>query len=147
MSANPSPRVSTDSSTGLIQHWIDGRLTSGQRSPARTLDVFNPATGAVTQRVVMATEEDVSAAVANAAAAFPKWADTPPVRRARILTRYLNLLNEHRDAIAKIITSEHGKVFSDAQGEVTRGIEIVEFACGIPQLLKGDFTDQVSTGL
>src|SRR5271170_2332389 len=112
MSAIPSPRGSSapgsakSIDTGLIQHWIDGRLTSGQRdgshtaaSPPRTLDVFNPATGAVTQQVVMASAEDVSAAVASATAAFPSWADTPPVRRARILTRYLNLLNEHRDAI------------------------------------------------
>ena len=175
MSANPSPRGSADpkagaqqndarppahlaTDSGLVQHWINGRLTDGSSSehgggrgaPAgshRTLDVFNPATGAVARQVLMATAEDVSAAVTSAQAAFPSWADTPPVRRARILTRYLNLLNEHRDAIAKIITSEHGKVFSDAQGEVTRGIEIVEFACGIPQLLKGDFTDQVSTGI
>src|SRR6185312_2518527 len=113
----------------------------------RLLDVFNPATGAVSARVVAATTDDVAAAVASAAAAFPTWADVPPVRRARVLNRYLSLLNEHRHAIAKVITSEHGKVFSDAQGEVTRGIEIVEFACGIAQLLKGDFTDQVSTGL
>jgi malonate-semialdehyde dehydrogenase (acetylating) / methylmalonate-semialdehyde dehydrogenase len=132
-------------SVHLVHHWINGRPNPGQGN--RTLDVFNPATGAVARQVAMATPEDVSAAVASAAAAFPAWADTPPVRRARVLTRYLNLLNEHRDAIARLITSEHGKVFSDAQGEVTRGIEIVEFACGIPQLLKGDFTDQVSTGI
>src|SRR5207247_7243978 len=73
--------------------------------------------------------------------------DTPPVRRARILARFLELLNEERDALAALITSEHGKVFSDAQGEVARGIEILEFACGIPQLLKGDFTEQVSGGI
>ena len=78
---------------------------------------------------------------------MPAWADTPPIRRARVLTAFLALLNEHRDALAAIITAEHGKVFTDAQGEVTRGIDIVEFACGIPQLLKGDFTDQVSTGI
>src|SRR5215469_17650241 len=141
--SNPSPRATA--SPASIPHWINGRPTPGHGN--RTLDVFNPATGAVTRQVAMATPEDVAAAVASAAAAFPAWADTPPVRRARILNRYLSLLNEHRDAIAKLITSEHGKVLSDAQGEVTRGIEIVEFACGIPQLLKGDFTDQVSTGI
>jgi malonate-semialdehyde dehydrogenase (acetylating)/methylmalonate-semialdehyde dehydrogenase len=155
----PAPRASTSAgssgnpagashdskaSATVVNHWIGGRLTP---SHGRTLDIFNPATGAVTRQVALATSEDVAAAVASASAAFPAWADTPPVRRARVLNRYLNLLNEHRDDIAKIITSEHGKVFSDAQGEVTRGIEIVEFACGIPQLLKGDFTDQVSTGL
>jgi len=89
----------------------------------------------------------VRAAVASAQAAWRSWAETPPVRRARVLARFLALLGEQRDALAALITSEHGKVFSDAQGEVTRGIEIVEFACGIPQLLKGDFTDQVSTGI
>jgi len=89
----------------------------------------------------------VRAAVASAQSAWHSWAETPPVRRARVLARFLALLNEQRDALAALITSEHGKVFSDAQGEVTRGLEIVEFACGIPQLLKGDFTDQVSTGI
>ena len=128
----------------LVQHWIGGRPASG--AGAR-LPVFNPATGVVARQVVMGGEEDVRAAVASAQAAWPSWAETPPVRRARVLARFLALLNEQRDALAALITSEHGKVFSDAQGEVTRGIEIVEFACGIPQLLKGDFTDQVSTGI
>jgi malonate-semialdehyde dehydrogenase (acetylating)/methylmalonate-semialdehyde dehydrogenase len=109
--------------------------------------VFNPATGAVTRQVTLAAPEDVSAAIESAATAFPAWAEMPPARRARILARYLHLLNEHRDAIARIITGEHGKVFSDAQGEVSRAMEIVEFACGAPQLLKGDFTDQAATGL
>lgn len=95
----------------------------------------------------MGSAADVDSAVASAREAFSAWANTPPVRRARVLTRFLARLNEERDALAALITSEHGKVFSDAQGEVTRGIEIVEFACGIPQLLKGDFTDQVSTGI
>src|SRR6185312_11047454 len=92
----------------LVQHWIGGRLTSGSGG-GRLLDVFNPATGAVTARAVAATTDDVAAAVASAAAAFPAWADMPPVRRARVLNRYLSLLNEHRHAIAKVITSEHGK--------------------------------------
>jgi len=86
-------------------------------------------------------------AVAAAQAAFPAWADTPPIRRARVLFKFLELMNQRRDDLARIITAEHGKVFTDAQGEVTRGIEILEFSCGIPQLLKGDFTDQVSTGI
>ena len=89
----------------------------------------------------------MAAAVASARAAWRAWADTPPVRRARVLAASSHCSTRERDALAALITSEHGKVFSDAQGEVTRGIEIVEFACGIPQLLKGDFTDQVSTGL
>ena len=85
--------------------------------------------------------------MAAAQAAFPAWADTPPIRRARVMFKFLELLNQHRDELAHAITAEHGKVFTDAQGEVTRGIDIVEFACGIPQLLKGDYTDQVSTGI
>ncbi len=128
-----------------IAHYISGQTTAG--TSTRAQDVFNPATGAVTGRVSLANVQDVAAAVASAQAAFPAWADTPPLRRARVMFKYLELLNQNRDALARMITAEHGKVFTDAQGEVTRGIDIVEFACGIPQLLKGDFTDQVSTGI
>jgi malonate-semialdehyde dehydrogenase (acetylating) / methylmalonate-semialdehyde dehydrogenase len=128
-----------------IGHYIGNKNTTG--ATARTADVFNPATGAVTGRVALATRNDVNAAVRSAAAAFPAWAETPPIRRARVLFKFLELLNTHRDHLAKLITAEHGKVFTDAQGEVTRGIDVVEFACGIPQLLKGDYTDQVSTGI
>ena len=128
-----------------IAHFISGQTTAG--SSTRAQDVFNPATGAVTGRVHLANVQDVAKAVASAQAAFPAWADTPPLRRARVMFKYLELLNQNRDTLARMITAEHGKVFTDAQGEVTRGIDIVEFACGIPQLLKGDFTDQVSTGI
>ena len=128
-----------------IAHFISGQKVSG--SSPRAQDVFNPATGAVTGRVNLANTQDVDQAVASAQAAFPAWADTPPLRRARVMFKFLELLNLHKDALAHMITAEHGKVFTDAQGEVTRGIDIVEFACGIPQLLKGDFTDQVSTGI
>ena len=132
-------------STVNIGHYIGGRLVAGTSS--RTQDVFNPATGAVTGKVALASATEVSAAVASAQAAFPAWADTPPIRRARIMFKFLELVNRHKDELAHCITAEHGKVFTDAQGEVTRGIDIIEFACGIPQLLKGDFTDQVSTGI
>ena len=128
-----------------IAHYISGQTTAG--TSTRAQDVFNPATGAVTGRVSLANVQDVATAVASAQAAFPAWADTPPLRRARVMFKYLELLNQNRDTLARMITAEHGKVFTDAQGEVTRGIDIVEFACGIPQLLKGDFTDQVSTGI
>ena len=131
--------------TTTIAHFISGQTTTG--SSARSQDVFNPATGAVTGRVTLANTHDVNTAVASAQAAFPAWADTPPLKRARVMFKFLELLNQHRDQLAHMITAEHGKVFTDAQGEVTRGIDIVEFACGIPQLLKGDFTDQVSTGI
>ena len=132
-------------SPAQIQHFINGQRT--RVSSARTQDVFNPATGAVTGQVMLGSRSDVDAAVAAAKAAFPAWADTPPIRRARVLFKFLELLNHHKDNLAEMITREHGKVFTDAQGEVSRGIDIVEFACGIPQLLKGDFTDQVSTGI
>jgi len=127
-----------------VPHWIGGQPLVG--TGAR-LAVFDPASGVPLREVALAGATEVGAAVASAQGAWRAWADTPPVRRARTLARFLALLNEHRDALAALITSEHGKVFADAQGEVTRGIEIVEFACGIPQLLKGDFTDQVSTGI
>ena len=126
-------------------HFIGGRTVSA--AGARRQAVFNPATGAVSRQVELADAAQVDAAVATAHAAFPKWADTPPIRRARVMFKFLDLLNQHRDTLAAMITAEHGKVFTDAQGEVTRGIDIVEFACGIPQLLKGDYTDQVSTGI
>ncbi len=133
--------------TGLagIGHWIGGKI-DGLSSP-RSSQVYNPATGQVTGSVALAGAADVDSAVRAAKAAFPAWADTPPIRRARVMFRFLELLNTHKDDLARAITLEHGKVFTDAQGEVTRGIEIVEFACGIPQLLKSDYTDQVSTGI
>ena len=131
--------------TTTVGHWIAGERIASKSG--REQPVFNPATGAVARQVALASKAEVHAAVAAAQAAFPAWADTPPIRRARVMLRFLELMNQHRDTLAAMITAEHGKVFSDAQGEVTRGIDIVEFACGIPQLLKGDYTDQVSTGI
>jgi malonate-semialdehyde dehydrogenase (acetylating)/methylmalonate-semialdehyde dehydrogenase len=131
--------------TTEVGHWIAGRRSSG--SGTRTQAVWNPATGSIARQVRLADTADVQAAVAAAVAAQPAWGDTPPIRRARIMNSFLALLNQHRDTLAAMITAEHGKVFTDAQGEVSRGIDIVEFACGVPQLLKGDYTDQVSTGI
>ncbi|SDG11710.1 methylmalonate-semialdehyde dehydrogenase [acylating] [Onishia taeanensis] len=131
--------------TERIEHYINGHKTKGVAD--RYQDVTNPATGQVTGRVALATQSDVDSAVAAAQEAFPSWADTPPIRRARVMFKFLELLNAHKDELAAAITREHGKVFTDAQGEVARGIDIVEFACGIPQLLKGDYTEQVSTGI
>ncbi len=128
-----------------IAHWIGGALQRG--SGTRQQTVWNPTTGAPARQVLLASEADVNAAVAAAVAAQPAWGDMPPIRRARVLNNFLALLNQHKDTLAAMITAEHGKVFTDAQGEVMRGIDIVEFACGIPQLLKGDYTDQVSTGI
>jgi malonate-semialdehyde dehydrogenase (acetylating)/methylmalonate-semialdehyde dehydrogenase len=128
-----------------IDHWIDGRLVAGQSG--RSAEVFNPATGQVTGKVALASSAEVARAVAHAEAAFPGWAAIPPIRRARVMFKFLELLRKRSDELAHAITAEHGKVFTDAQGEVARGIDIVEFACGIPQLLKGDFTEQVSSGI
>ncbi|MFB0899600.1 MAG: CoA-acylating methylmalonate-semialdehyde dehydrogenase [Polaromonas sp.] len=137
--------MTTTSPPTTIAHHVNGRLSAG--TSVRQQNVFNPATGAITSQVALANAADVDAAVVAAKAAFPAWSDTPPIRRARVMFKFLELLNQHKDQLAHLITAEHGKVFTDAQGEVARGIDIVEFACGIPQLLKGDFTDQVSTGL
>ncbi len=131
--------------TTEVGHFIGGRAVASKSG--RRQAVFNPSTGAVARQVALASVDEVNASVSSAKAAFPGWADTPPIRRARVMNAFLQLLLQHRDTLAAMITAEHGKVFTDAQGEVTRGIDIVEFACGIPQLLKGDYTDQVSTGI
>lgn len=139
----PATPAYTDSAE--VAHFIAGQPVQGVGE--RTQAVFNPALGTEARRLRLAAKPDVDAAVAAAQAAFPAWADTPPIRRARVLLKFLELVNQHKDALAAMITAEHGKVFTDAQGEVSRGIDIIEFACGVPQLLKGDFTDQVSTGI
>ena len=131
--------------TADVGHWVAGAVHAGHGG--RSQAVFNPATGDVARQVRLASAADVDAAVAAAKAAQPAWGDMPPIRRARVMNQFLALMNAHRDELAAVITAEHGKVFSDAQGEVTRGIDIIEFACGVPQLLRGDFSDQVSTGI
>jgi malonate-semialdehyde dehydrogenase (acetylating)/methylmalonate-semialdehyde dehydrogenase len=129
----------------IITHYINGREVD--TSGGRHADVFNPAVGEPCARVALGTVQDVDAAVAAAAEAFPAWAATPPLARARVLFKYLQLCQQHVDEFAAMVTREHGKTFSDAQGEVARGIEVIEFACGIPQLLKGEFTDQIARGI
>jgi malonate-semialdehyde dehydrogenase (acetylating) / methylmalonate-semialdehyde dehydrogenase len=131
-------------SVSNIEHVVNGRVLTGS---GRSQPVFNPAIGEITGTVALASKAEVNQAVAAAQSAFPAWADASPLKRARVMFKYLELLNQHRDDLARIITAEHGKVFTDAQGEVTRGIEIVEFATGIPQLLKGDYTEQIGTGI
>jgi malonate-semialdehyde dehydrogenase (acetylating)/methylmalonate-semialdehyde dehydrogenase len=128
-----------------IGHFIGGHIvdTAGERYA----DVFNPALGEPCARVTLASVDEVNAAVFAAQAAFPAWSATPPLARARILFTYLQLCQQHTDEFAALVTREHGKTFSDAQGEVARGIEVVEFACGIPQMLKGEFTDQIARGI
>jgi malonate-semialdehyde dehydrogenase (acetylating)/methylmalonate-semialdehyde dehydrogenase len=128
-----------------LGHYIGGRRVPGRSD--RTGDVFDPATGQRTARVALAGRDDVRAAVASARAAFPQWAATPPVLRARVMFRFRELLEAHRAEIAALVTAEHGKTLDDAAGSVTRGLEVVEFACGIPHLLRGDFTDSVGRGI
>ncbi|TDB80762.1 CoA-acylating methylmalonate-semialdehyde dehydrogenase [Micromonospora sp. KC721] len=128
-----------------IQHWIDGAATAGVSH--RTAPVFNPATGVPQAEVLLAEEADVRAAVAAAARAFEDWQDASLSRRTGILFAFRQLMYDHLDELAGIVSDEHGKVLADARGEVQRGLEVVEFACGIPQLLKGDYSDQVSGGV
>ncbi|MEM7443679.1 MAG: CoA-acylating methylmalonate-semialdehyde dehydrogenase [Pseudomonadota bacterium] len=128
-----------------VHHFIDGEVVPG--TSGRTGDVFNPATGEVQAKVDFASESETQAAIAAAQKALPGWAATPPIRRARVMFRYKELLEQHMDELAGILTSEHGKVFSDARGEVLRGLEVVEFACGAPTLLKGDFTENIGTDI
>jgi malonate-semialdehyde dehydrogenase (acetylating)/methylmalonate-semialdehyde dehydrogenase len=136
---------STPAQLAAIGHHINGRTTSGEA--ARVMPVFNPALGVPVAQVSLASVEEVNSAVAAADAAFPAWAETAPLKRARILFKFKELLETHQEALAALITREHGKVLSDARGEVVRGIEVVEFATGIPHLLRGEFTDQISSGI
>ena len=128
-----------------ITHWIDGK-TFGDVAE-RTGEVHDPATGAISGRVDFATAEVVDSAVAAAKAAFAEWGKTSLTKRAGVLFAFRELLNERKEEVAALITAEHGKVLSDALGEVTRGLEVVEFACGIPHLLKGGFSENVSAGV
>jgi malonate-semialdehyde dehydrogenase (acetylating)/methylmalonate-semialdehyde dehydrogenase len=125
-----------------IEHWIGGTETTG--SSTRTADVWNPATGQVQARVLLAESADVDAAVQAAKKAFDSWFEVSITRRARVMFAFRELIDRNLDKLARIVSDEHGKVISDAKGEVIRGMEVVEFACGIPQLLKGEFSEQVS---
>jgi len=126
-----------------VEHWIGGTSTPG--SSTRTAEVYNPATGQVQARVLLAGTADVDQAVQTAKKAYVAWQDVSLTRRARIMFAFRNLVEQHADDLARLVSAEHGKVISDAKGEVIRGLEVVEFACGIPQLLKGEFSGQVST--
>ena len=128
-----------------VEHWIDGRSTTG--SSTRTSPVWNPATGEQQAEVLLAEPADVDAAVRVARAAFADWSQSSLSRRTKVLFAFRELVNARVDELAEIVSDEHGKVLSDARGEVLRGLEVVEFACGVPTLLKGDYSDQVSTGV
>ncbi len=129
----------------LVSHWIAGHAVA--RSDSRTGNVFNPTTGAICARVPFASDEEVDAAVAAARDAYRSWAATPAPRRARVLFRFKELVETNADELARLISREHGKTVSDAHGELARGLEVVEFACGIPHLLKGEFSENVGTGV
>ena len=129
----------------VIGHYIDGQVQDS--GSERFSDVFNPATGSVQARVGLASQKTVDAAVASALKAFPAWSEQSSLRRSRVMFKFKELLDRHHDELAEIISREHGKVFSDARGEVTRGIEIVEFACGAPSLLKTEFSDNIGGGI
>ncbi|MPZ63682.1 MAG: CoA-acylating methylmalonate-semialdehyde dehydrogenase [Propionibacteriales bacterium] len=128
-----------------IEHWICGKSTSGEST--RRGPVWNPAAGEQQAEVVLATSRDVDDTVRTARAAFEEWSQASLSKRASVLFAFRELVNAHLDELAEIVSDEHGKVVSDARGEVQRGLEVVEFCCGIPSLLKGDYSDQVSTGI
>ena len=125
----------------LISHFVNGKIFEGESK--KTSDVYNPATGEVSAKVTLATKKEVDAVVDIAQQAFHSWSNTPPLQRARVLFKFKELIEKNSDELTKIIVSEHGKVYDDAKGSLTRGLEVVEFACGIPHLLKGEFTENV----
>ena len=129
----------------LIQHYINGKTYKG--SSSRIGKVFNPATGSQESEVLLGTKSDLDHAVENAKTAFEKWSQVTPLQRARVIFKYKELIEKNYDELTKLIVSEHGKVYEDAKGSLTRGLEIVEFACGIPQMLKGEFTENVGTNI
>jgi len=127
-----------------VGHYIDGRIIAGS---GRMQDVYNPATGQVARQVALASKQTVESAIAAAAAAFPEWRDVPPAKRARILFRFKELLEQNADRIVALISEEHGKVRHDAHGEFMRGVEVVEYACGAPELLKGEYSKNAGPAL
>ena len=129
----------------LIEHFIDGKIVSGTSD--RKGKVFNPAIGKQESEVRLGTKQDLDLAVQNAKKAFETWSNVTPIQRARIIFKYKEIIEKNSDLLAKLIVSEHGKVYEDAKGSLTRGLEVVEFACGIPQMLKGDFTENVGTNI
>lgn len=131
--------------TNIIPHLINGQMVIGQSG--RMGEIYNPATGDLVGQVAMANAPEITQAIAAAKAAFPAWASTPPARRAQVLFKYCQLLHQSKDLLATLITQQHGKTLEDARGSLQRGIEVVEFACGIPHLLKGAYSQSVGTGI
>ena len=128
-----------------IGHFIGGKAVKG--TSGRQGDVFNPNTGEVQAKVALASKSEVEKAIANAEAAFPAWAATNPQRRARVMFKFLELIQAEYDDLARLLSSEHGKTFADSKGDIQRGLEVVEFACGIPHLMKGEYTEGAGPGI
>src|SRR2546426_2044163 len=128
-----------------LSHFIGGKHVPGERG--RFGDVFNPTTGALAAKVPLASKAEVERAIAVAKEAFAGWSETSPLTRARVMFRFKELIERHMEELALLVSSEHGKVLSDAKGSVQRGLEVVEFACGIPHLMKGEYSDNISTGM
>ena len=128
----------------ILGHFINNADVADDNRPA---PVYNPATGARARQVAMAARATVEDAIAAAEAAFPSWRDTPPAKRARIMFRFKQLLEEHAEQIVAMLTDEHGKVLDDAMGEFGRGVEVVDYACGIPELLKGEHNRNVGPNI
>src|SRR5882757_10010046 len=140
--ARPDPR---EKNMRDIGHFIGGKHVAG--TSGRSGDVFNPNTGEVQAKVAFASKAEMAAAIANAAAAQPQWAATNPQRRARVMFKFLELVDKDYDNLARLLSSEHGKTFADSKGDIQRGLEVVEFACGVPHLLKGEFSDSAGPGI
>src|SRR2546425_2182391 len=132
--------------TRELTHFVGGKQVRGENG-GRFGDVFNPTTGALAAKVPLASKAEVERAIAVAKEAFAGWSETSPLTRARVMFRFKELIERHMDELAVLIASEHGKVLSDAKGSVQRGLEVVEFACGIPHLLKGEFSDNITSGM
>src|SRR5437867_10163202 len=139
-----TPPIEREQDVKRISHWIGGHIVEG--TSGRSGPVYNPAQGVQTGAVDFASAEEVDRAVQAAKEAFPAWRATSLSKKSAILFRIRELVHEHSDDIARILTAEHGKVLTDAQGEVARGLEVIEYCCGVPELLKGGYTEPASTG-
>ena len=128
-----------------IGHWINGKRVAG--TSGRFADIYNPATGEVQARVALASPAELAAAIADAEAAQADWAATNPQRRARVMMKFGDLINQHMDELAELVSREHGKTLPDARGDVQRGLEVIEVCMGAPAMLKGEYTDSAGPGI
>ena len=139
------PAENLETTNQMVGHYINGQAVTD--NDARTQAIYNPATGQITRSVALADKPTVEKAIAAAAAAYPGWRQTPPVKRARIMFRFKDILEQHANEMISLLTEEHGKILDDARGEFSRGLEVVEYACGAPELLKGEHSKDVGLGI